>query len=222
MPYKTKEEKNRYHKEYYQRLKSGEITARGTRPVKDILDKVFGCLTAVKFVNRRGVLQRPFWEFKCTCGKIKTLAAADVVAGKTKSCGHLHTDGHPYPHALKVEIPEKAARRNCYMQYQYGSRTRGLDWSLTEEQFNLLTTSNCYLCGVCPSQVHKIYTLRKTVTHTCLINGIDRLDNSRGYTPDNVKACCKRCNIAKHNMTQEQFNEWLSRLVAFQNRESSD
>lgn len=28
-------------------------------------------------------------------------------------------------------------------------------------------------------------------------NGIDRLDNTKGYTPENSVACCKHCNSLK-------------------------
>lgn len=28
-------------------------------------------------------------------------------------------------------------------------------------------------------------------------SGLDRLDSSKGYTPDNVTPCCRDCNVAK-------------------------
>src|ERR1700682_2418473 len=89
MPHKNIEEQRIYQKKYYQRLKSGEITARGTRSPKDILGLKFGHLTATKFSHRAGFLMRPYWEFTCECGNVKTLAAADVVSGKTTACGCL-------------------------------------------------------------------------------------------------------------------------------------
>ena len=44
-------------------------------------------------------------------------------------------------------------------------------------------------------------------------NGIDRVDNTRGYTLDNVVPCCFKCNRAKDTMTKEEFLEWVGRVA---------
>jgi len=36
-------------------------------------------------------------------------------------------------------------------------------------------------------------------------NGLDRIDNAKGYILDNVVPCCKHCNYAKRNMSTEKF-----------------
>ena len=41
------------------------------------------------------------------------------------------------------------------------------------------------------------------------INGLDRVDSSKGYTIDNVVPCCAICNTAKNKMTQKEFKEWI-------------
>ena len=40
-------------------------------------------------------------------------------------------------------------------------------------------------------------------------NGLDRVDNSRGYEPSNVVPCCRRCNRAKDDMSSQEFMKWL-------------
>lgn len=35
--------------------------------------------------------------------------------------------------------------------------------------------------------------------------GIDRIDNSLGYTKENCQSCCKVCNIMCGRLTVEQF-----------------
>ena len=213
MGFKTKEEKNAYHRDYYQRLKSGELLARGTKPVKDILGQKFNHLTAIKFSHREGFLQRPYWEFLCECGATKTLPAADVVSGKQKTCG-CRTNCLK---RVRTSVPEEEARHNKFAMYRYDASLRDLEWSITEELFNALSLSNCCICGVEPKQKHTLK--RNNGEDCCLYNGIDRIDNSKGYTTDNVQTCCKRCNFAKHAMSVEEFHEWLDRLVDFQNRE---
>jgi len=36
-------------------------------------------------------------------------------------------------------------------------------------------------------------------------NGIDRVDNSRGYESGNVVSCCGVCNMLKHVLSKEEF-----------------
>lgn len=47
-----------------------------------------------------------------------------------------------------------------------------------------------------------------------MINGIDRVDNTKGYSIDNCVAACRRCNVAKADMTPDQFREWVLRVAA--------
>jgi hypothetical protein len=36
-------------------------------------------------------------------------------------------------------------------------------------------------------------------------NGLDRIDNAKPYTMENVVPCCATCNRAKLNLTVEEF-----------------
>jgi 5-methylcytosine-specific restriction endonuclease McrA len=37
-----------------------------------------------------------------------------------------------------------------------------------------------------------------------------------GYYDDNVVACCKNCNVAKLDRTQEDFLKWIKRVAVHQ------
>ena len=43
-------------------------------------------------------------------------------------------------------------------------------------------------------------------------NGVDRIDSSLGYTIDNCVACCDKCNYAKHDLSTEDFKEWIIKI----------
>ncbi len=43
-------------------------------------------------------------------------------------------------------------------------------------------------------------------------NGIDRVDSKIGYYPKNCVSCCKQCNRAKSDQTQNEFYEWIERI----------
>lgn len=47
-------------------------------------------------------------------------------------------------------------------------------------------------------------------------NGIDRVDNSKGYTSDNCVPCCWACNNAKKNNSSSEFLAWVDGVYTFQ------
>jgi hypothetical protein len=44
-------------------------------------------------------------------------------------------------------------------------------------------------------------------------NGIDRVDNSKGYTPENTVPCCKICNKIKGTGDVQTFKQTLKNWV---------
>jgi hypothetical protein len=103
-----------------------------------------------------------------------------------------------------------------YNNYKQRSRKNGLDFFLTKEEFSEITKKDCAYCGIYPSQRFKNDQLNGSYVY----NGIDRVDSSKGYVLGNVNPCCKVCNKAKLDMPLKEFQEWIDRLVAFQNPES--
>lgn len=92
--------------------------------------------------------------------------------------------------------------------YRNAANRRGLEFSLTYEQFEDLVQRNCFYCGVRPQTILKAKWLDGTFTY----NGIDRLDNARGYVEGNVAACCGTCNRAKRTMSVDEFLSWVDRV----------
>lgn len=43
--------------------------------------------------------------------------------------------------------------------------------------------------------------------------GIDRLDNNKGYSPNNVVTCCFQCNRAKNNKDAKDFINWAIKIA---------
>ena len=66
---------------------------------------------------------------------------------------------------------------------------------ITEEEFKTLSEQECYYCGKEGP------------------NGIDRVDNTRGYKKDNCVPCCKHCNYVKGDLSKSDFNIWKNRFV---------
>jgi hypothetical protein len=86
-----------------------------------------------------------------------------------------------------------------FAEYVRGAAKRAYDMMLTYEQFHELIMKPCYYCD------HKVEDE---------VNGIDRYDNTKGYTVENCVPCCEMCNIMKLDKTVDEFLERCSRIVS--------
>lgn len=137
---------------------------------------------------------------KCDCGKIKRSQLTQIINGYSKSCGC----GIKHPHGPYGE----SNANKLFTSYIHNAKRRNLIFDLSKEQFLKLTKECCYYCGANPSNIHK----EKSSYGEYIYNGIDRIDNSKGYIKTNVVACCEKCNRAKMKMTQEQFFNLVKRI----------
>lgn len=174
----------------------------------DITGKKFGRLTAVKISERRETFygKRIFWECVCDCGKVVSVSRNDLY--KAKSCGCLHVEQVRKLGMNKRKPPGHSARNKLMKKYEAQAGYRDLEFSLSKEQFSEITKQNCYYCGKEPSQVVNL----RGCNGEYVYNGIDRLDNSKGYTADNCVPCCGFCNKAKQTMGVEDFYSWIDRV----------
>lgn len=93
-------------------------------------------------------------------------------------------------------------------RYKRNAKQKNLEYNLTEEQFVELSQKDCYYCGSKPNNIAK----GKTNYGEYIYNGIDRIENTKGYTIDNVVPCCRICNIAKQQLTLQEFKDWIKRI----------
>lgn len=103
-------------------------------------------------------------------------------------------------------------------QYKYSAKKRGLEFILTDYQFYRIIQQPCIYCG--RSLTNSItWGTRRANSNTprpdFRFTGIDRRDNSKGYTLQNSVPCCKICNYAKMDQSIEEFEAWLNDLVKF-------
>ncbi len=80
-----------------------------------------------------------------------------------------------------------------------------MEFDLTRDNFKKLTSSNCCYCGAAPKNIACNFSNNGTFIY----NGLDQVDNSKGYTLDSVALCCKTCNYAKNKMNVGDFLDWV-------------
>jgi hypothetical protein len=144
------------------------------------------------------------WLCRCDCGNDSVVLGNHLRAGLTTSCG-----------CFKIEISRlptgEAAFNAVWYEIKYSAQRRGIGFHLSKGEVRHLLTGPCHYCGQEPSQ-GKGVAAGKKLNGNFIYNGIDRMDNSRDYTADNVVTCCGVCNKAKLSMTVEEFRAWVKRV----------
>jgi len=164
---------------------------------KDLLGERFGMLTVIGLTGERRTTCR-VWLCKCDCGRTKFARSSHLISGNTKSCGSC---SHRKLHG-------QSSMNQIIASYKASALKRYLEYSLTDKEFRNLTQLNCYYCGQPPSNIRS----KSSAYGEYIYNGIDRIDNSRGYTIDNVVPCCSICNRAKDVMSKQEFYSWVERV----------
>ena len=173
---------------------------------KNLLNRRFGRLIVIKETAARKN-ECVVWKCKCDCGKIRLAKSSHLLHKDVKSCGCL------YQEHRRLKLGDSGLRR-LFEVYKSNSKRRNRVFRFSLEEFQKIVTKTCLYCGQLPSQV----MFRKGVSNIAtdvskfLYNGLDRKDNSMGYTKDNCVPCCKVCNFAKHTRSYNEFKLWINKV----------
>jgi hypothetical protein len=181
----------RYH------LTSGHTKSCG-KCNKDLAGKRFGRLLVICEVERISSRKESCWECLCDCGNTSIVPGSRLRLKRkgTRSCGCLQLEELKKANSLPKG---QSATNRVKRVYEREAKSRGLEWSLSNEQFLILTSGDCYYCGKIPGQV----CIERNGNF--VYNGIDRIDNDVGYETANCVSCCKDCNFAKRDMSYDKF-----------------
>jgi hypothetical protein len=145
------------------------------------------------------------WLCRCDCGGEAVARGSNLRRGSKLSCGCLMRDVVSSLFSLPKGV---AAEKGALRAMKKNARKRGREWGLTDEQAVAIMRRNCFYCGAAPSNI----SCPPICNGDFVYSGLDRVDNAKGYTPDNVVPCCKFCNYAKGNRTLAEFLEWAKSL----------
>jgi hypothetical protein len=149
-------------------------------------------------------------RLRCDCGNEYTAYIFNIRTGNTKSCGCFGKEARRESNRTRT-VYGRSARAKVLSTYRRNARLRGYVWELKDEDFNRLTSSPCFYCGCAPSHITSVGQRYGDFIY----NGIDRSDNTKGYTLENAVPCCHTCNTAKQDMPLTEFEAWLDRVASF-------
>lgn len=189
-------------------------------PSKDLTGKKINKLLVVRFeeyrANKKGV-RKCYYFCQCDCGKNIIVSHNELTHGRV-SCGcaleYFRKAILPGRAREKFSLlPEEASFNSLYSSYKDRSKRKKIEFELTKEEFRKIATDNCYFCGVKPYQIFA--KGKKHKNGHFLHNGLDRIDNQKGYTVENVKPSCEICNKAKRDLSLESFLKWVDRITEY-------
>ena len=184
--------------------------------LQDLIGKTFGRLTVVSLGKSKN--KKRYWLCRCQCGRAAEVTTDKLNSGHTKSCGCLAIettiannkkfprDGHP-THGMSrhpLDGVLKAIKQRCtnpnnprYMDYGGRGITLCKEWATDRASFFEWATNSGYRPGL----------------------SIDRIDNDKGYYPDNcqwVQTLVQNRNTRKNlyisiNGVSKPLSEWVSK-----------
>lgn len=98
------------------------------------------------------------------------------------------------PHPTKrhdTKLKWSRSSKGRFWTYRYNAAKANREWEIDLNDFKTIIYSPCVYCG-------KYASIEEP-------NGLDRVDNSRGYVPDNIVTSCAVCNLWKSNFTVTEF-----------------
>jgi len=154
---------------------------------KDLVGKKNGRLRIISFNSNSSSGTQ--WNAICDCGRLTIVRSDNFNRGQSLSCGC-------YRAIVIKKKSNENLKRYKFRKYKSGALIRGYSFDLTFDYFVNLISSNCHYCLIKPNP----------------FNGIDRIDNSIGYTIKNSTPCCSLCNMAKGTMSYERFMGYIQRF----------
>lgn len=188
---------------------------------KDRTNDKHGRLTVISHAGKDH-RNKHLWLCLCDCGNEKIVVSDNLSSGKSNSCGCLKAEflakkGNQWG---LYEDREVALLKVQYSHLKRRNRKMGFIGELSFDSFSLKVKSPCRYCGLEHSKevedrLNESPKQKRLSDHVLKCNGIDRVDNKKGYEDENSVSCCKFCNFAKHTMSEDDFYLWIKRVYEF-------
>ncbi len=151
--------------------------------------------------KERTTSRHRYMKVKCTCGTEKSIRTDNIPLDiGCKKCAQLKR------RATFSNKTKESITKSLYNSYKRQAEKRGYEFNIVYDIFKQHIFENCYYCSEPPSNIAK--QNYRSLTY----NGIDRVDNSKGYQNDNIVTCCGECNWMKNRLTKDQFLDKIEKI----------
>lgn len=141
------------------------------------------------------------------CGRTLT----EEIRAKGKNDKPLRRCVPCYEKLLKQESQRPERNRNfkaeaftnkhvIWNHYVKGAKKRGIHFTLSKTLFESLIIKPCFYCNYYKEGE---------------VNGIDRVDNQKGYIEENAVPCCETCNVLKGSQHPQEFIDKMKAIYQY-------
>lgn len=141
---------------------------------------------------------------ECDCGNIVKLRRYSITSGNTKSCGCFSTEEKKKRHwAGYKKLP-----KTVFNTIEKNAKIRNIEFLVTIEELGELFEKQGERCAVTGEDIRFGINTKSRRTAS-----IDRIDNSKGYSIDNVRWVHVRVNQMKNDMTDKDLYFWCDKIL---------
>lgn len=169
--------------------------------IEDHLGKRFGTRVVLGVAPRRDHHQR--WMMRCDCGAVSPVQASTLLRGRALGCSPCTKGGMKGPGSHNWK-GHGAVPAGVVSRARCSAEARGLEWAITIEMVDTLFHRQGGRCALSGREM----TFQRGNAHRghrSVVASIDRIDNTKGYTPDNVQLVTVEVNFAKQTMSDAEF-----------------
>lgn len=157
--------------------------------------------------------EKKYYICQCACGNITTSRIHAMTTGKHRQCRACSSKEKSETTCLPNNLGLKS---EIFRNYQRAAKKRNYSFELTQDEFIDLISEHCYYCGALPSMIWYGTPRKNVAAKEFRYNGVDRKDNSIGYTKSNCVSCCKICNNSKSTLTENEWFDWIKKIFKYQ------
>lgn len=180
----------------------GKEQVADTRTEKVAPGMVFGHLTVIREIQK---YNQKRYECLCSCGGTTVANPFSLYSGRLRNC------------KCRGVSSDDATFKSLVLRHKENAKARNLDFTLTSDALSILYKQECFYCGAPPGMVKHPPTKRLNPREgeDYIYNGLDRVDNAKGYIPENVVASCWACNRAKRELSTEEFLDRVFKIAFY-------
>lgn len=169
-------------------------------------------LTVLEEIKHKG---RLMYRTQCDCGRVDIKRKDWVKSGRTTSCKNCASKRTAAKYPLPTNFQGVGGLSKTHFSYiKYCADKRNLPFEVTIEFLWNLFQQQEGLCGLSGVPLVLTPSIKScNVNWDIITASLDRIDNNKGYTEDNVWWVHKRANRLKNNYSLEELLYWSKLLL---------
>lgn len=162
------------------------------------------------------------WKCVCDCGNTIEIAGKRLKTKNCpKSCGCATKEMAVRTRHERYHDPKESTLKGQYGTHVSGAKANGFI-PLSREIWEDIVTQRCHYCGEidlrgislsrAANHCYIKFTPEMLQAYIIPVNGVDRVDSTRGYEPENCVSACRMCNVMKNGYPQHDFFQRIKRI----------